>query len=209
MCHKIIVFHWSSVLNSLNVFWVHQRFLQAKQTIMGNKCRGCRVGWALPLSVYIVCHHLQSMDQCVTCSHVVSLEKVRTNKNNQQLTFAIFNREIMDLECLEGNAENHRKKNICAHIVCVTFNRPPPHSEIICRWFDVVLNGHGLVYFKLGFALQNTLITPIIFDITVNHDLRLLQMSLDTRGVIRQERNNTTHSQSQVLMFFFSLRSPL
>lgn len=75
---------------------------------------------------------------------------------------------------LGNNAQSTERKNICAHIVCIWFSCPPPHSELIFCWFDVVLSGHGLVYFKWGFALQNTLVIPIIFDIAVNSDLRLL-----------------------------------
>lgn len=69
-------FHCASLL--VRKFWhsfeyAQQRFPQPQQSITGNECMGYHVCWALPLSIYIVCPHLQSMDQCATCSHVVSL----------------------------------------------------------------------------------------------------------------------------------------
>lgn len=105
-------FLWSFVINSFECVW--QWFLQLQRSIMGNRCIGYHVSWALPLSIYIVCHHLQSMAQCATCSHVVSLCMIwekearmwfafstsRGHLGDQHLTLAIFNREIMDLECL-------------------------------------------------------------------------------------------------------------
>lgn len=160
-------------------------FLQSQQSTMGKKCMGCFVRWFLLLSMYIVCHHLQSMDPCATCCFTVymiwdreaymwfALATGPDHLSHRPLTLAIFNREIMDLECFGKFAQSVQRKTFVPTF-SVWFNCRPPHREIICRWFDVVLNRHGLVYFKWGFALQNTLITPIIFDIAVNHDLRRL-----------------------------------
>lgn len=149
----------------------------------GEQMYGLPCGWVLTLSMYIVCHHLQGMDPCATCSHVVSLcmswEKephmwvafatALQHLSDQHLTLAIFNRQIMDLACF---GKQRSKKHLCPQ--WLWFNCPPTHTEIICRWFDAVLNGHGIVFFKWGFVLQNPLITPVIFDNPLNHDLRLL-----------------------------------
>lgn len=107
---------------------------QLQQSIMGSKCIGCHVSWALPLSIYIVCHHLQSMAQCATCSHVLSLCMIwekdaclrfafvtsRGHLCDQHLTLAIFNREIMDLECLgKIMLETQKEKHLCPHCLCL------------------------------------------------------------------------------------------
>lgn len=165
----------------LNAFWFQHQFLQSQQSIMGNKRTGCHVGWTLPLFMYMTCHHLQSVAQCTTCSHDLVIWQwewpapLKQPQSHTWLFLTMDNNGFGMYSKIMFKAQKGGKKNKThAHILCLWFNFPPPHSKLIYYWVDVALNGRGLVYSKWGFALQNALITPIIFDITVNHDLRLL-----------------------------------
>lgn len=137
-----------------------------------------RLPCELSLSMYMHVTICRRVDQCATCSHVVSLCMMRETELHMWSAFASVYVPGVRLFYPWNNGSGmfcaERQTSVPTSSVCDLIAPSPPHGEIICRWFDVVPNGRGLVCFKWGFALQNTLITPIIFDITLNHDLRLL-----------------------------------
>lgn len=170
---------------------------------------GTSVWAALTLPMYIVCHHLQSMDPRATCSHLHDLGRApharRFRVGFSSILFS-FAPGILDIwNVLENNASPFLK-NICAHNVCDLIG-PPPHTEIIWRRFARWIRNCSLL-FRRGWALQNPLITTIIFDIALSRDLRQLQTSpWGYWGGRRGRGKGRTIRRSQV--FFFPFLSPL